>query len=429
MLKRKTSAKSSKQQFKRTKQNQERVNSKTIIQLSYKQLFFKFDKTKKPTVINISTKEDFVSKLSKIARKCNKTQDNWSFNPNSSWIKTLYNELPTSTKLRLKSKIKEEKEKPIRIAWTAKPSLLNAQKNWENGRFISTLIVDAWFEKKELVDVIRKAKLFGHIDFPQGLIFEGNFIEKNLSYAESLNTVTLKEKLKYFYSDRELNLYKLSHENPFTTVPLSYVKKVEDVHEFPFVGSLNTVHGFKDKYPLSKPTKEVKQYHKALTNAFKVSRNEHQKNKRNLELNQDFYFIWKFMNYATAYHQDQHTFPHLVLYNQTSGVSTFHFLPLLIGLFVTFNGRKDPERIHNMLTTLDKEGFGSKIDLKEGQVLCIMPCGAHGVWVPSWKNNKHVNKFTVSAIRAAEIFVKDLKKHFVSKLRHKEYDYLKQLDT
>eukprot|EP00971_Amphidinium_carterae_P007488 148597-Amphidinium_carterae.1 len=43
------------------------------------------------------------------------------------------------------------------------------------------------------------------------------------------------------------------------------------------------------------------------------------------------YFIWKFQHYVTSYHQDVHVPPHMTIYNQVSGVSLFHFLPVLVG--------------------------------------------------------------------------------------------------
>ena len=48
-------------------------------------------------------------------------------------------------------------------------------------------------------------------------------------------------------------------------------------------------------------------------------------------LNKRIYMIWKFPHYCTAYHQDTHVPPHFTLYNQCSGRSLFHFLPVLVG--------------------------------------------------------------------------------------------------
>jgi hypothetical protein len=56
-------------------------------------------------------------------------------------------------------------------------------------------------------------------------------------------------------------------------------------------------------------------------------------------LNKRVYLIWKFPEYCTSYHQDTHVLPHFTLYNQCSGRSVFHFLPVLVGLFMTYTGR------------------------------------------------------------------------------------------
>ena len=59
-----------------------------------------------------------------------------------------------------------------------------------------------------------------------------------------------------------------------------------------------------------------------------------------VELNRLLYLIWKLPHYVTSYHQDTHVPPHFTLYNQVSGVSLFHFLPPLLGIFVTHVGRR-----------------------------------------------------------------------------------------
>merc|ERR1719356_196078 len=86
-----------------------------------------------------------------------------------------------------------------------------------------------------------------------------------------------------------------------------------------------------------------------------------------LQLNRRLYMIWKFQHYVTSYHQDTHVPPHFTLYNQVSGVSLFHFLPLLVGLYVTHVGRKDPERLKEVLAELDRRSIGSIATIGPGQ--------------------------------------------------------------
>lgn len=111
--------------------------------------------------------------------------------------------------------------------------------------------------------------------------------------------------------------------------------------------------------------------------------------------------------------------PHLTLYNQTSGVSAFHFLPLLVGLYATRLGRTDgPRALASMIATLQQQRVGETATIGPGQLLLILPAGAHGVFVPRVPaGGGHVDgghapgiapgiaPFELSLIRAAEIYV------------------------
>lgn len=71
------------------------------------------------------------------------------------------------------------------------------------------------------------------------------------------------------------------------------------------------------------------------------------------------YIIWKFPGYVTSYHQDTHVPPQITLYNQASGQSVFHFLPLLVGLYVSFKGRNNVLVLAQLLKQLDERGIGT----------------------------------------------------------------------
>ena len=120
------------------------------------------------------------------------------------------------------------------------------------------------------------------------------------------------------------------------------------------------------------------------------------------------------------YHQDVHVPPHLTLYNQTSGASAFHFLPLLVGLYATRLGRNQgPHALASLLATLQQRRVGQTATIGPGQLLLILPAGAHGVFVPrvpaggSHAVGAHagggdapgIAPFELSLIRAAEIYV------------------------
>ena len=104
-----------------------------------------------------------------------------------------------------------------------------------------------------------------------------------------------------------------------------------------------------------------------------------------IQLNHNLYLLWKFQNYATVYHQDVHITPHFTLYSQTSGASVFHFLPILIGLFVAYkvpSGNEYPTHVEEILQALDEQQVGHVAVVGPGQMALIMPSGSHGVFVP-----------------------------------------------
>ena len=66
-----------------------------------------------------------------------------------------------------------------------------------------------------------------------------------------------------------------------------------------------------------------------------------------------------------------------------SGYSTFHFLPLLVGLYASFVGRRrGAAALAALLDQLHARGIGERATLGPGHMLLILPFGAHGVFVP-----------------------------------------------
>ena len=80
---------------------------------------------------------------------------------------------------------------------------------------------------------------------------------------------------------------------------------------------------------------------------------------RSVRLNKRMYIIWKFPGYVTSYHQDTHVPPQITLYNQTSGQSVFHFLPMLVGLYVSLKGKDNVNVLAQYLKILDDRHIGS----------------------------------------------------------------------
>jgi len=132
-----------------------------------------------------------------------------------------------------------------------------------------------------------------------------------------------------------------------------------------------------------------------------------------VELNPKLYLIWKFYQYVTSHHQDTHIPPHYTVYNQISGYSVFHNLPLLIGLFVTHVAQHRPtNELHALLQEINSRGIGSFNELGPGDVLLVTPFGSHGVCVPTVDENDnlnaHLGKSEVSLVRATELYIKPI---------------------
>ena len=103
---------------------------------------------------------------------------------------------------------------------------------------------------------------------------------------------------------------------------------------------------------------------------------------------------------------------------QTCGASTFHFLPLLVGLYATHVGRqRGPAALAALLDELGARGIGEDATIGPQQMLLILPFGAHGVFVPRPRDNPSLPPFEVSLIRAAEIYISPVYDLYERRLR------------
>jgi len=142
--------------------------------------------------------------------------------------------------------------------------------------------------------------------------------------------------------------------------------------------------------------------------------------KNYLEVNNRFYFIWKNFGYATGHHQDIHVSPHCTIYNQMSGYSMFHFLPLLIGLYVGYVGQTfGAQAVTSMLRQIDgtckakKNGsYGQKVIAGPGDLVFITGFSNHGVFVPPFAENSQYQRDMFSAVRACELYLTGSRRAF-----------------
>ena len=200
-------------------------------------------------------------------------------------------------------------------------------------------------------------------------------------------------------------------------------------------GSLNTTFNYGDFNGSASDLPQIDMLHKyynSMENLCEGCSNS-------IELNRRLYLLWKFKHYSTPYHQDTHITPHFTLYSQTSGCSVFHFLPVLIGLYITHvgefigNNKQGVKQVQDILKKLDAMKIGNVTTIRPGEMALIMPSGSHGVFVPlvesSAKDGSNssnssdssiggtggrnagigVQPFDISVIRAAELVVAPLR--------------------
>jgi len=280
-----------------------------------------------------------------------------------------------------------------------------------------------WFAGKTLEDVIEKAKEFDHFNFPGGFYLKGPGFE-SLRRKKSFKPEGVRKACTKFGT--AVSTYTISEENSFQ-LEFSDMKPIEDIVYEKRTGSLNTTIEMTEGI-----LKEADNYSNEdlLRDYF---RQTHKLNdgilRKQLELNRRFYFIWKFPGYATGHHQDIHVSPHCTIYNQLSGISYFHFLPLLLGLYVSHLGTTfGAETIAHVLRELDRKGIGefAVSNPKKDNLVFITPFGSHGVFVPDPEFNPHCD-FKVSAVRACELYLRSTRDYYKDYLSKMEWWDMKGL--
>jgi len=282
---------------------------------------------------------------------------------------------------------------------------------WSKASEFASQVLTLWFKGKSFEDVLARAKELGHLDLPCGCVLEGDVASQELAAADDMSFERLLPMVKRLSGTR-VSLYNVHPQNCFRQNQ-EHGLPIEQLRPHDGQGSLNTTWIYDGEHDTSN-VQLLDEFHSIVHQTLHGC--------PAVSINPRFYLIWKFQHYVTSYHQDTHVPPHFTIYNQVSGVSLFHFLPLLVGLYVTYVGRQEPNQLHNILERLDKLGIGSLAPIGPGQVLLIFPFGSHGVWVPSPTLNESLPKFQVSLIRAAELFVTPALKSIKQRLRGRRWN-------
>lgn len=367
-------------------------------------LLFQFQNTPASEVRNIDSVEDLQELLAKETVRATSTAQNWVHQPYHNWIADIINELAPAKRARLahKQRLLQSTQKKDREPVT----------RWVGTAEFASLAISLWFDGKTLEEVLDRSRNLGHLDeeMGPGFILEGSFIDK-IAAAKNVDFPELLPMIQKLSKPGQVSVYKVRDRNCF---------EQDQRHSLPFwelspaegQGSLNTTWNYDEKGPSN--VDMLDDFHASVEQATDSC--------NSVRLNHNMYLIWKFQQYVTSYHQDVHVPPHFTLYNQVSGVSLFHFLPLLVGLFVTHVGRQDVHKLFSVLHELDALGIGSIGYIGPGQVALILPFGSHGVWVPSVAHNPCLPKFEISLIRAAELFVQPLLKACTDQLSHEDWN-------
>ena len=363
------------------------------------------------SVATVHTVGEFAALLKQQAQVAAETHDSWACTPGATWIRTLIDELKEPA---------QRSELRRRQRGLATMTAEDFGSRWSLSAEFAKAVCDMWLQSRSLEEVLTKSDAFGHGALKSGLILSGGLAREWASAHE----VKLGELLSWVRAltaeGGSASLYRVEADNAFqteddTSAPLEALE-AELTHRLKSgrggCGSLDSTHEFDGSDgagesgvpPLDGLMAQMDDLAYLQPGADAATR-----------LNSRLYLIWKLQGYCTPYHQDIHVPPHFTLYNQLSGVSTFHFLPLLVGLYATHVGRTaGPEALRHLLTTLAERGIGEVATIGPKHLLLILPSGAHGVFVPRVASetpgmpppaNASLPRFDFSVIRAAELFV------------------------
>lgn len=362
----------------------------------------------------INSAEQFGRLLKRETERAASTEARWVRSPRAPWVQELLSELGAEARQELL--VKQRKMEAL-----AEADFLT---RWELSADFASKTIELWFEGRSLEQVLEKSSAQRHGELPSGFVLSGRYA-REMAMGQA---VTLEQLLPWVEKlspppAATASLYRVNAENAFHTEKQTETPVSELGPELRQrlasgdggVGSLNTTFEYTGME--SEATGDVAPATSAegsasgveLLDSFQAKLDETFYGldvEQLVRLNPRHYLIWKLQKYCTPHHQDVHVPPHFTLYNQVSGVSSFHFLPLLVGLFVAHVGRaQGPQELAKLLAELEARKIGHVSTIGPQQMMLILPGGAHGVFVPSVASNPTLQPFEVSLIRAAELYV------------------------
>ena len=342
------------------------------------------------------------------------TEQRWVRSPRAPWVQALLAELGAEARQELL--LKQRKMQAL-----AETDFLT---RWELSADFASKTIDLWFEGRSLQQVLDKSDAQRHQELPSGIVLSGRFVRE----MAAGQAVALEQLLPWVEKlspppAATASLYRAKAENAFhnekqTETPVAELGaelRRRLISGDGGVGSLNTTFEYTGADAETTGDVAVAPSAEGSASGVELLDNFQAKLDETLygldadqlvRLNPRHYLIWKLQKYCTPHHQDVHVPPHFTLYNQVSGVSSFHFLPLLVGLFVGHVGReRGPEKLASLLVELEARKIGHVSTIGPHQMMLILPAGAHGVFVPSVAANPTLQPFEISVIRAAELYL------------------------
>ena len=364
-------------------------------------------KLKHAPVARVDSSVQFEALLRSLSERAAESEERWCRCPRSPWIRELYGELDAKTAAEVRATCEAPEDGGDGESTSASSRRDEAfLTRWSANEALASEIVDAWFETRGLDDVLERSAALGHGSLGSGVVLDGELVAglatgRDVSVTEVARMV---EKL----SPDATSLFKVKRENRFVcegdaTIPTSDVagrlRDREGGH-----GSLDTTWDYGASGPRSGVRLLDEYYDRVSETLFDFDDDGDV-----VRLNPKAYLIFKQPRYCTPHHQDVHVPPHFTLYNQVSGFSVFHFLPLLVGLYAHHVGvNSGPAALADLLRDLERRRVGEVATVGPGQMLLILPFGSHGVFVPDVAKNAHLERFDLSLIRAVEIYLRPL---------------------